>query len=234
MLKGKLIVIDGTDGSGKTIQTDLLVKRLGSMDLSVKMVDFPRYGKKSAGLVEDYLNGRFGTAEEVGPYKASYFYAGDRFAASFEMRQWLAEGKIIVSNRYVSANMGHQGGKIIDDEERDKFYKWLFHLEYEFFNIPQPDLNIVLHVDAAIAQKMVGSKPDREYLAGKKRDIHEADINHLRQAEKVFLQIVQKFPDKFVLVECVKDGCVMSRKDINDLIWAEVNKILKTKKQREE
>lgn len=223
--KGIFIVIDGTDGSGKKTQTDLIYQRLKNNGFNVELADFPQYGKKSAGLVEDYLNGKYGTAEEVGPYRASIFYACDRYDASFKIKQWLEQGKIVISNRYVTANMGHQGGKIQDDQDRHKYFDWLYNLEYKIFNIPKPDLNIILHVDAAIAQKMVDSKGAREYVGGIKRDIHEADINHLRQAEKVYLQIARSFSD-FILIECSRNYELMSREEINDMIWQEILKII--------
>ncbi|HDH07740.1 MAG TPA: thymidylate kinase, partial [Candidatus Moranbacteria bacterium] len=144
---GKFIVIDGTDGSGKATQTKLLVERLKNDGHDVEIADFPQYGKKSAGLIEKYLNGKYGSAEEVGPYRASIFYACDRYDASFKIRKAVEEGKIVISNRYVTANMGHQGGKIKDPEERKKYFNWLYNLEYETFSIPRPDLNIILHVD---------------------------------------------------------------------------------------
>ena len=110
MKKGKFIVIDGTDGSGKATQTKLLVKKLRKEKYKVKLADFPQYNKKSAGLVEEYLSGKYGTEKNVGPYVASIFYACDRYDASFKIRKWLKEGNIVISNRYVTANMGHQGG----------------------------------------------------------------------------------------------------------------------------
>ena len=105
-MKGKLIVLDGTDGCGKKTQTEKLVERLRQEGQEVVMQDFPRYGERSAAIVEDYLNGKFGTAEQVGPYRASIFYACDRFAASTEIFSALESAKHVVSNRYVSANMG--------------------------------------------------------------------------------------------------------------------------------
>jgi len=225
-MTGKLIVIDGTDGTGKETQANLLVKRLKRNGFVVELIDFPQYGKKSAGLVEEYLNGRYGSAQEVGAYRASIFYAGDRFDGSFFIRKWLQQGEIVVSNRYVAANMGHQGGKIANDQERARYYEWLYHLEYEIFQIPKPDLNIILHLDAAIAQKLVDKKSARKYIAGKKRDIHEDDLGHLRQAEKAYLQIAQQFED-FILIECGRNNKIMPRQVINDLIWNEVSKLLK-------
>ena len=153
--KGKFIVIDGTDGSGKATQAGLLAEKIKKENFSVELADFPQYGQKSAGLIEEYLNGKYGTAADVGPYRGSIFYACDRYDASFKIKKWLNEDKIVVSNRYVTANMAHQGGKIKNAEDRKKYFNWLNDLEYEIFNIPKPDINIILHVDAAIAQKLV-------------------------------------------------------------------------------
>ncbi|MEK7097993.1 MAG: thymidylate kinase, partial [Patescibacteria group bacterium] len=133
--KGKFIVIDGTDGSGKTTQLGLLAERLKNLGHLVEIADFPQYNTKSAGLVEEYLSGKYGSADEVGPYRASIFYACDRYDASFKIRKWLEEGKIVISNRYVTANMGHQGGKIDGEKERKEYFDWLYNLEYETFSI---------------------------------------------------------------------------------------------------
>jgi len=224
--KGKFIVIDGTDGSGKATQTDILLKRLKKEKYKVEVLDFPQYGQKSAGLVEEYLNGEYGSAEDVGPYRASIFYASDRFAASFKLRKWLAEGKIVISNRYVTANMGHQGGKIKNSQKRGEYFKWLYDLEYNIFKIPKPDISLILHVDAQVAQNLVDCKDCRSYIKNNgKRDIHENDIDHLRRAEKVYLEISQIFP-KIGLIECVNDGEIMTREEISDLIWKKIKKYL--------
>src|SRR5680860_1733763 len=106
---GKFIVIDGTDGSGKTTQLNLLKEKLESEGFDVKVADFPQYNTKSAGLVEEYLSGKYGGANDVDPYKASIFYAVDRFDASKQIYDWLASGKIVLANRYTSASLGHQG-----------------------------------------------------------------------------------------------------------------------------
>ena len=152
---GKFFVIDGTDGSGKTVQCKLLIERLEKEGYKVKSVDFPQYGQKSAGLVEEYLNGKYG---QVNPYASSIFYAVDRFDASFKIRQWLDEGYVLVCNRYVTANAGHQGGKIHDPVERKKYFDWLLEMEYGTFGIPKPDLNIILHVPAETSQLLVDKK----------------------------------------------------------------------------
>lgn len=219
-------MIDGTDGSGKATQTQIIAKRLRKMGKKVKVFDFPQYGKKSAGLVEEYLNGKFGDAESVGPYRGSIFYACDRYDASFKIRKFIDEGTIVISNRYVTANMGHQGGKINDNKKRSKYFKWLYDLEYNIFEIPKPDLNLILHVDAKIAQKLVDNKGKREYIKGKKRDLHESDIEHLRNAEKIYLEIARTFPG-FKLIECEENGNIMGREEIGELIWKNISNIIK-------
>lgn len=224
---GKFIVIDGTDGSGKTTQLKILKEKLISEGFNVEIADFPQYGAKSAGLVEEYLNGKYGNPEEVGPYRASIFYAADRYDASFKIKKWLNEGKIVISNRYVASNMAHQGGKIKDEQERSAYFNWLENLEYEIFTIPRPDLNIILHVDAAVAQKLVDNKESRDYINGKKRDIHEADLSHLRDAEKVYSDIAKTFPG-FVFLECTRNGDIMPIDEISSNIWDVIINNIKT------
>lgn len=221
--QGKFIVIDGTDGSGKKTQTDLLIEELKLSGFKTQVTDFPQYGQKSAGMVEEYLNGKYG---QVNPYAASIFYAVDRFDAGFKIREWLNTGHIVISNRYVTANAGHQGGKIADESERIKYFKWLDQLEYTTFNIPKPDLNIILHVPAEVAQEMVDKKDaaQRTYAGGAKRDLHEADLEHLKNAEKVYLEIAGLFPNT-KLVECYEDGKLLSKSDVHNRVWELVRRI---------
>lgn len=225
MQKGKLIVLDGTDGSGKKTQTDLLLERLEKEGIEKEYADFPRYGERSAAMVEDYLNGEFGKADEVSPYTASLFYAMDRYSASKDLKRSLSEGKVIIANRYVSANMGHQGGKIKDSAEQIKYFEWLDNLEHNQLGIPRPDTTIILYVPAMIAQKLVGKKEKREYLKGKTHDIHEEDINHLENAEKTYLKAAKKFG--FEIIECVENGKLLSREVIHEKVWQVVSSIIK-------
>ena len=227
---GKFIVIDGTDGSGKTTQFNLLVDKLKAQGFAVEVADFPQYNTKSAGLVEEYLSGKYGNADQVTPYQSSIFYAVDRYDASFKIRQWLSEGKIVIANRYVSANMGHQGGKISNPLERKVFFNWLYELEYKLLNIPKPDLSLILHVEAEIAQQLA-SKRCREDWVGKTRDIHEENLNHLQSAEQIYLEIAKTFPD-FRLIKCTREGEIMDRQEIHDLVWIYTEQILGGSKQK--
>jgi len=223
--QGKFIIIDGTDGSGKATQANLLVERLEKNHYPTFKMEFPQYGQKSAGLIEEYLRaGKYGSAESVGPYRASIFYACDRYDASFKIRQALAENRIVISDRYVTANMAHQGGKISDPQERKKFFIWLEELEYGIFEIPRPDLNIILHVDTEISRNLIDH---RVHDSGAKRDLHEADLEHLKHAEQVYLELAQIMP-RTELIECVENNQIMTRERINDILWHTIMKIINT------
>lgn len=226
-MKGKFIVIDGTDGSGKATQIKLLVKKLKEKGYEVEIADFPQYGHKSAALVEEYLNGKFGPAEEVGPYRASIFYACDRYEASFKIKKWLEEGKIVISNRYVSANVGHQGGKIKDLKERNKYLNWLFDLEFNIFKIPKPDKNILLYMPPEIGYQLVDQKDLRKYIEkNKMKDIHEENLKHLRDAADAYLYAAEKYNwDK---IDCAPNNRLRVIQDISDEIWQKVMHILES------
>jgi len=219
-MPGKFIVIDGTDGSGKGTQTKILVDRLIKEGRQVEIADFPRYGQKSATMVEEYLNGQYGTAQEVGAYRASIFYACDRYAASFEIKKWLEEDKIVISNRYVSSNMGHQAGKIKDMEEREKFLHWLEDLEYNLFDIPKPDLNVLLYMHPTIGQQLVDKKGHRDYVGGNKRDIHEADLQHLLDAAEAYKYVADKFD--WHVIDCTPEQKLRTIEDISEELFEKI------------
>jgi dTMP kinase len=216
--KGIFIVLDGIDGSGKGTQTKLLVERLKQEGFDVETISFPQYGKKSAGAAEEYLNSNYGMIDAK---QASVLYAVDRFDASFQINDWLKNGKVIVTNRYVTASAGHQGGKIAEKADREKFFNWLYELEYGLFKIPVPDTNIIIHMPAEIAQKLVDQKQfvERAYAEGKKRDLHEADINHLKHAEQVFLEIAETFPNTKIVYSVEDGGRLRSPEEVHTMIW---------------
>ncbi len=215
--KGKFVVIEGTDGSGKGTQVNLLANYLKNKKRSFEIADFPQYDNFSSAFVAKYLRGEYGSAEEVGPFKASIFYSLDRYDKSFDIKRWLNNGKMVLSNRYVSANMGHQTGKISGKKARDSFLKWLHDLEYGIFNIPKPDKTILLYVPPEIGQKLVDKKTTRKYLKVKKRDLHEADIKHLKKAAEAYLYVAKKY--KWIIIDCAPNGVMKSREDIHkDLV----------------
>jgi len=215
--RGKLIVIEGTDGSGKTTQSKLLVEELEKQGHSVKTIDFPQYGKPSSKNVEDYLAGKLGTAEEVGPYNASKFFAEDRKEAGPKIEEWLEQGNIVIANRYQESNKGHQAGKIKDPEERNKFIKWVDDLEYNQNKIPRSDIVVFLHVPADIAQRLAIAR-------GGRKDIHEEDIDHLKDAEKVYLEIAEK--ENWIMIECAKDDDIMPIEEIKEILWEKIKDLV--------
>lgn len=231
---GKFIVFEGLDGSGKSTQANLLVKHLKKEGFKVKKIDFPQYRTKSAGLVEEYLNGKYGSSEQVGPFRASIFYACDRYDASFKIRKWLREGKVVVCDRYMASNIGHQGGKIKDKKERKKYLKWLYELEYKIFGIPKPDITFILKTSPELARKMApritdeGKKRKRKaYLGRRIRDIHEKDISHLKAALNSYLEAAKEFPGDFKLIECLENGAWLLPEVIHQKICKIVKEILR-------
>jgi dTMP kinase len=216
--KGKFIVIEGTDGSGKRTQAELLVERLRGSGLSVATFAFPQYGQKSAGPVEDYLAGKYGTPEEVGPFRASILYAVDRYATGRKIQAELDAGRTVVCDRYVASNMGHQGSKLKDATERFNYYRWNHDLEFGTFGIPRPDLNVILHVPADTTMKLIDGR-------GKAKDAHESDIEHLRAAERTYLEIARNFTG-YTLIECAPDGELLTRESIHELVWQAVMPVL--------
>lgn len=221
---GKLIVLEGIDGSGKGTQARLLLGRLARERFKSAAVSFPQYGKKSAGLIEEYLNGKYGA---VDPYAASLFYAVDRFDASIEIRKILAKGQIVILDRYVDSNAGHQGAKISDQTERGRFLNWLYETEYNILGVPQPDVVLILTLNPKTAQLNVGKKDARKYLkAGKTHDIHEADKAHLKKAQDSYLWLARKHPKNHIVIECMNKRKLMPPEKIHEKIWSIIAPII--------
>lgn len=223
--RGIFVVIEGTDGSGKGTQFKLLSEQLTNAGYDIATFDFPQYEQPSSYFVKEYLNGRYGTAEEVGPYTGSLFYALDRYDASAKIRGALDAGKIVLANRFTGSNMAHQGTKFNNPDERRGYFIWLDNLEFEMLKIPRPDMNIVLRVPADIAQSLVDQKETRSYT-DKKRDLHEADINHLKRAVEVYDDLCQLFPKDFTRIDCVRSGELLSIEDVNRLVCEKIAPLL--------
>ena len=146
--KGKIIVIEGTDGSGKATQTELLAKRWTEENINYKTVSFPNYESPSSSLVKMYLNGEFGEkAESINAYAASSFFAVDRWATwEKDYKEYYKQGGIILADRYTPSNLIHQAGKIKDEQEREKFINWVYEYEYKLLKLPEPDVVIFLNM----------------------------------------------------------------------------------------
>jgi dTMP kinase len=225
MQKGKFIVIDGSDGSGKTTQTKLLIEKLKEDGREVAHYDFPQYGKTIfADMVGRYLDGEFGDVDDVSPYLGSLMYAGDRFVASERIKADLEAGKVVVANRYIQSNMGHQTAKINDPAEKKKFLDWLFKLEYETYGIPRADLVFYLRVPFQIAQKLVDKKDARVYTS-KQRDIHEGNGDYLERVDRTYLELSKNFPE-WKMIDCTQGDVILPPEEINKKLWDDVSKII--------
>lgn len=216
--KGILIAVEGVDGSGKATQSNKLYERLTNEGHSVIKIDYPRYQRESSALVRMYLNGDFGrNASEVSPYIASTFYAADRYASyKQEYEEHYRQGGIVIADRYATANMIHQAGKLYDRIERDKFLDWLWDLEFNLYKIPVPDIVFFLDVPPEVNQKLMEGRENKDNGRTTK-DIHESDMNHLRDSYNNAVSLVDKY--KWKKISCVKDGKMRTIEEIHQVIY---------------
>ncbi|HSW70614.1 MAG TPA: hypothetical protein VLH77_01385, partial [Gammaproteobacteria bacterium] len=218
MAPGLFFAIEGSDGSGKGTQFRLLAERLRAVGYDVDLYDFPRYDEPSSYFVKRYLNGEYGPASEVSPFTASIFFALDRYEVAPKIRQSIADGKIVLANRYSSSNMAHQGTKFTNSGEQRGFFVWADSLEFQLLGIPRPNLNLFLKVPAEISFHLINQKETRSYT-NRSRDEHEADIEHLKKAVAMYQTICKLFPKDYKTIHCSKNGKILSIAEINNLIW---------------
>lgn len=225
--KGKLIVIDGGDGSGKATQTKLLASKLRKVGRKVKTIDFPQYTENFFGyFIGECLVGEHGDFVATDPYIASVIYAADRFESSAKIRKWCDEGYIVICDRYVSANQIHQGGKIKEEGKRKAFIKWLAKMEYEVFKIKKPDLVLYLDVPTAISDKLINKTDSskKRYLRGR-IDKVEQDKLYKQQAKESALKMVRR-DNKWVHIKCADRGVLQSPEEISEKVITAVNRAL--------
>lgn len=200
--KGKLVVVDGTDGSGKGTQTQMLLDYLEKQGTAHKYIDFPRYYTSFHGkMVGRYLTGEFGSMESASPYLSSLFYAMDRLTARDEIVDWLEEGNLVVANRYVTSSMAFQTARV-EKPKQDEFLKWIYDMEYKEHKLPKEDLVIFLYVPVEISQKLIEQKEKREYAQGKTKDIHEANIEYQKTVSQLYLDLAKKYKH-WEVIECI-------------------------------
>ncbi len=229
MKRGKLIVIDGTDGSGKTTQAKLLIKHLKRDGRKVKFIHFPRYEDNFFGkFIAHCLSEQYYNWVKIHPKIASVVYAADRWESKEKIERWLREGNIVVMDRYISSNQIHQGGKIKNTQKREAFIKWLADMEYKTFKIPRPDLTVYLALPLHQVLKFIKDrnyKGARAYLGGKK-DVHEKDLNFLKNSIKSALWLV-KTEKKWLKVEGMRGQELRSFQDIHEEIYKKTQKIIR-------
>lgn len=225
---GKLFVIDGTDGSGKQTQFDLLKKHLTEDGIEYRTVSFPNYDSPSSSLVKMYLSGEFGeNAKDVSPYIASTFYAADRYATfKKELQEYYENGGIILADRYTTANMVHQAGKITDDLEREKYLNWLFDLEFNIYGLPVPTEVFFLNMPPKKVEELIKNR-ENKFTHNDKKDIHERDAKHIEDSYNAACSLVGKY--NWNEIKCVKNEEIRTREDIHNEIYNIVYKEIQKK-----
>ena len=220
-MSGKLFVIDGTDGSGKQTQLQKLKERFDNEKIDYKVVSFPNYNSPSSSLVKMYLNGDFGTdAQSISPYIASTFFAADRYATfKTQFEEYYKSGGIILADRYTTANMVHQAGKIKDEQEREKFLKWLWDFEFGLYGLPVPTEVFFLNMPFEYSQKLMENR-ENKITHGEKKDIHESNKQHLQDAYNEACKLVKKY--NWCEIKCVEDGKIRAIDDIHEEIFGKV------------
>jgi dTMP kinase len=196
--RGKFIVLEGIDGSGKRTQLEMLTRVLDGRKVLQTQISFPRYDGFFGKLVARFLNGEFGPLDAVDPHFSALLYAGDRLEAKPKIEGDIAAGRIILADRYIGSNLAHQTA-LVAPTMRAEFLQWLKQLEYEIYALPAEDLVIYLRVPAAEAHRLVGQKGARDYTK-LHRDILEADLAHLEAASAVYDQLAQQ--SNWVKIEC--------------------------------
>lgn len=219
---GKLIVFEGTDGSGKSTQFELLAKRLEAEQIGFQRLRFPQYEEPSSALIRMYLGGAFGDdPEAVNAYAASTFYAVDRYASyQCVWKDYYQGGGLVVSDRYTTSNAVHQGSKV-PEGERAEFFRWLYDLEYDRMGLPRPDLVVLLDMPVELSEQLMRK---REQSTGTHADIHERDEDYLKKCRDVALHAAEYYGWR--TVSCAKDGVIRSVEDIHEEVYAIVKSCL--------
>lgn len=219
---GKLIVLEGTDGSGKTTQWNRLLERLESEGVACRTLDFPRYGEPSCAPVELYLNGALGEhPDDVNAYAASALFAVDRYCSY--KQDWGAfyeSGGLLLANRYTTSNAVHQASKL-SGAQRRAFLDWLFDFEYRLLGLPAPDLVFYLDVPTALTERMMR---EREVKKHTHADIHERDLAYLRACRDAAGDLIAHYGWR--AVACAHGGEMRSVEDIHEEIFAQVRELL--------
>jgi len=195
---GKLIAIEGIDGSGKRTQVELLTLTLKARGYEVYSTGFPQYDSWFGKMVGQFLNGDLGPLEDVDPHFTTLLYAGDRFEAKHKLEAALNNGQIVLVDRYIASNLAHQTARV-PPEKRSTFLEWIEHLEYGIYGLPRENLILYLRVPPQEAQRLVEQKSARSYTAARK-DLLEASLRHLEEAAQMYDSLSRSEP--WATVQC--------------------------------
>jgi len=221
-MKGKLIVFEGSDGSGKETQSKLLYSKLKEEGKRVKLISFPNYKSNSSALVKMYLAGNFGNnPDDINVYAVSTFYAVDRFATyKKDWENFYNTGGIVISDRYTTSNMIHQAAKLSKKKEKEKYLNWLWNLEFELYRLPVPDIVFFLDVKPEISKKLIKNRLNK-ITEEKKKDIHEKSEKFLIESYENALYVAKKYNWK--TIDCNSNKSIKSIKEIHNEIYKNLN-----------
>lgn len=221
-MRGKLIVFEGTDGSGKATQSRLLCERLARENIPYQHINFPRYGKPSAAMVQEYLDGNLGKHPgDVNAYAASLFYAMDRYASyKQDWGGYYEAGGLLIADRYTTSNAVHQASKL-PDGEREQFLDWLFGFEYGLLGLPEPSLVFYLDVPTEVTERLMRERERATHTAA---DIHEADDAYLRECRENARGVAARCG--WQSVDCTRYGQMRGIEDIHEEVYARVKALL--------
>lgn len=226
MNKGKLIIIEGSDGSGKATQSQILFERLKEAGVKVRLISFPNYASDSSALVKMYLNGDFGdNPDDINIFAASTFYAVDRYASfATDWKKFYEDGGVVVSDRYTTSNMIHQGAKLIGmPEKRQEYLDWLWELEFVKFGLPVPNKVIFLDVKPEVSEKLMKERMNK-ITGDEKKDIHEKNVQFLKDSYDNAHSLDVEYD--WTRIECSVGMTMLTREEIGEKIWVEVSKEL--------
>ena len=223
---GFLVVLEGIDGSGKGTQARRLTEACVAAGLDVSLLSFPRYDETRFGrAIAEYLNGRFGTLEQVHPQLAAVLFAGDRFESLPRLTEALANNAVVICDRYVASNLAHQAARLPEIQQA-QLIDWIDQVEYDVFGLPRPDLVILLDLPVDVAEELIARKAPRDYTDAP-ADLQEADRDYQAAVAAVYDRLAGEIPG-WIRVDCQADGQLRSVEDIGEDVWTAVRDRLQT------
>ena len=219
---GKLIVFEGTDGSGKATQTALLCQTLTERGIPFRRLSFPRYQEESSALIRLYLGGAFGSRPgDVNAFAASTFYAVDRYASSTQdWGEFYRQGGLLIADRYTTSNAVHQTSKL-PPEQRKAFLDWLFHFEYDLLELPRPTRVLYLDLPTELSEQMMRRREQETHTTA---DVHEQDEEYLRRCRENAAFVTEYCG--WTKIDCARDGRIRSREEIHALVLDQLRDLL--------
>ncbi len=219
MNKAKIIVVDGGANIGKATQADMLMNRLINEGYQVGKMDFPRYNQNTVGhFINEFIDSKNPALNTLPPKAFAVLFAADRFESKKQIEEWIAEGRIIIFDRYVSASMLHQGSKIADIDDREEFLRWVEHVEYDIFGMPRPDVTVYLDVPPNESDKLLGYVEELGVKVVNEESAAKIDQAKVSDCAKYLAALNQNW----VTIQCLENGELRKRDEIHEEVYTAV------------